>query len=336
MQGERHDKGQTPSGDGTGPSNARHSLARGILLSVVAAGLFVRSLATSRRVRGLAIRLGVLGLIVVLLHVSGCMDSMYVHPLREPTPLPRTMEGEHIRFLNEDGHSLSGWYLPAAGAGADQQRPTIVHVHGNAGNILYHVEMSQHFTTRGFNVLIFDYRGFGESEGRARSREALVRDTHAAIDAALARPETDPDRLGMYGQSLGAAVGLWVMHERPEISAAVFESPFSSWRRMGANAVGGDPPFFLASWLAALLVRDTHAPIHIIDRIDRPILLVHGTSDRIVPASHTHRLADVGGPNVESLLIDGGDHNTLQLDFPVARSAMQDFLAKHLDLDDDD
>jgi dipeptidyl aminopeptidase/acylaminoacyl peptidase len=227
--------------------------------------------------------------------VSGCMERLFYYPTRGKTvPPPHLSGAESVHFRSADGTALHGWFIPAADGTPVGGRPTILQVHGNAGNIESHVGFTEYLPAAGFNLFIFDYRGYGESEGAARRRGPLIADTHAALDALIARDDVDGSRIGMYAQSLGGAIGLNVMAERPEIQAAVVESSFSSWRDIAANALGGKSPGPISRGLVALLIRDDHRPVDAVARIERPVLLVHGTADGIVPVSHSRRLAEAG------------------------------------------
>ena len=262
------------------------------------------------------------------------MERLFYYPQRGPTPLSQAPPGtEAVDFTSADGTNLHGWFIPARGALTPQQRrehATILHVHGNAGNILSHVYFTEHLPPAGFNVFIFDFRGYGQSEGAARRREDLIADTSAALDALLRRADVDPTRLGLYGQSLGGAIALNVMADRPEVRAAVFESSFASWREVAANSVGGDPPFFAASWLAAVCVPDQSRPIDAIARIDRPMLLLHGDADPLVPVSHGRRLAAAAGDHARLMVLHGGGHNTLRDTNPEIDIATINFFRERL------
>ena len=256
------------------------------------------------------------------------MERLFYYPQAGPTPPPADVAGaESVRFTSADGTALYGWFLPAPGGAAGAA--TILHVHGNAGNITSHRYFTEHLVPAGFNVFIFDFRGYGESEGRPTRREPLIDDTAAALDALLARDDVDPERIGMYAQSLGGAIGLNVMASRPEIRAAVIESAFSSWRTVAANAVGGDPPNAFGRFLAAVLIPDDDRPDDAIATIDRPILILHGTADTIVPFSHGETLAAVG-PSATLMSLEGGRHNSLRDSHPEVDAAMIDFLRTHL------
>lgn len=257
------------------------------------------------------------------------MERLFYYPERAATPPPSGVDGAW--FESADGTRLFGWWIPAEGwSGAATPAPTIIHVHGNAGNILSHVWFSDHLPPAGFNVFIFDYRGYGQSEGRARSRDALIADTVAAIDVVLKRPDVDPNRVGLYGHSLGGAIALNAIVERPRIQAAVLESPFASWREVAANAIGGDPPNVFGRLLAGILISDRARADAAIRHIDRPILILHGTGDTIVPLSHARRLAEIGGERVELIILQGGEHNSLKDTHPETAAAMVEFFRRQL------
>jgi hypothetical protein len=259
------------------------------------------------------------------------MERLFYVPIRGSTPLPAEFPAaEAVAFVSADGTRLHGWFIPAAGASAAEPAPGILHVHGNAGNITSHLWFTEYLPGAGFNVFIFDYRGYGQSDGTPRSRRPLIEDTHAALDALLARPEVDRSRIGMYAQSLGGAIGLNVMAERTEIRAAVIESAFSSWRQIAAEAVGGHPPGWFARALAWLLIGDGLRPDDAAARIDRPLLFLHGTADSIIATFHSERLAQAAGGRATLHLLSGGEHNSLRSTHPEVEEIVIDFLRQRL------
>jgi dipeptidyl aminopeptidase/acylaminoacyl peptidase len=242
---------------------------------------------------------------------------------------------------------LHGWFIPAQSQtlhGRDARAtdptsilaPTVLHVHGNAGNIAHHIGFTDYLPAAGFNLFIFDYRGYGQSEGKATSRGPLIADTNAALDALLARADIDPQRIAIYGQSLGGSIALNVMAERPEVRAAVIESAFTSWRDIAANAVGGKNPNIIFRSLAAVLIPDTHRADDAIAKIKRPLLLLHGDADSIIPVEHSRKLAAAAGTDSDGHIwatlveLSGGDHNTLRDTHPEVESIVIDFLRERL------
>ncbi len=268
--------------------------------------------------------------LLLALGSSGCMEKLFYYPTRgETIPPPHLADAQSVWFPSADGTRLHGWLIAAADGTPPQHAATILHVHGNAGNIESHVWFTEHLPPAGFNLFIFDYRGYGRSEGSARRRGPLIEDANAAVDALLSRPDVDPSRLGMYAQSLGGAIGLNVMADRPQVRAAVIESAFTSWREMAASAVGGDPPGRVSRFMAGLLIGDDHRPADAVARIDRPILLLHGTADSIVPVGHGRRLA-AAGRTVQLVELDGGDHNSLRATHPEVDRLMIEFFRREL------
>jgi uncharacterized protein len=247
------------------------------------------------------------------------MERLFYYPEAGPTPVPRSLPGaEDVHFHSKDGTRLFGWFIPARNIPPNGKAPTVVHMHGNAGNITSHIGFTDFLPEAGFNLFIFDYRGYGQSEGRATKRQPLIADADAAIDAILARKEVDPQRIGMFAQSVGGGIGLNVMAKRPEIRCAVLESSFSSWRDEAADALGRGKPGFISRVVAACLIRDSCRPDQAIARIRRPMLLLHGTTDAIIPVHHSRQLAAAAGEWATLIEFPGGDHNTLHETHPEA------------------
>jgi dipeptidyl aminopeptidase/acylaminoacyl peptidase len=275
-----------------------------------------------------------IGAIILILRLTGCMESLFYQPTVAPTPVPAGLDGaELVEFASRDGARLCGWFIRAQGAGPNgaAKAATILHVHGNAGNMNDHAWFTEYLPVAGFNVFIFDFRGYGQSEGRPWTRNGLLDDTHAALDYLAARSDVDRGRIGMYGQSLGGSIGLNVMAERGEIRAAVIESAFTSWREEAAAAVSGEPPAWWARALAWMLISDRARPDQAIARCaPRPILIVHGTDDGTVPIEHGRRLRAAGGANVELVEVSGGDHNSLRETNPEIEQRIIWFFRSHL------
>lgn len=252
------------------------------------------------------------------------MERLFYQPTAAPTTPPPHLAAENVWFRSADGTRLHGWFIPAARG--PRLAASVLHVHGNAGNIESHAWFSEFLPPAGFNVFIFDYRGYGRSAGRPRRRGPLIEDAIAALDALLARPEVEPRRIGMFGHSLGGAIGLNVMAKRPEVRAAVIMSAFSSWREMAASAIGGGP---VSRVLARLLIRDGARPDEAIARIERPLLIIHGTGDAIVPVAFSRRLA-TRARHAAFVEVPGGDHNDMRDTHPEIDAMIIQFFRENL------
>jgi len=196
-----------------------------------------------------------------------------------------------------------------AAAPAPQARGTVIHFHGNAANITNHIVLSQWLVWEGFNVFLFDYRGYGRSEGRP-TREGTIRDGHAALDYVLSRPDVDRARVFAFGQSLGGAVATVVAAERPEIRAVVLDSTYSSHRRIAALHLQKLVLLrWPAEWIARAGVSGGYEPLDYIGRIaPRPLLVIASARDEICFAQLGRELFEAASEPKEFVLLEDGAH----------------------------
>jgi fermentation-respiration switch protein FrsA (DUF1100 family) len=252
------------------------------------------------------VRLAVLAVAIGYPLIVGC-DSWFYHPDRKVYYRPQEfgLSAEDVHFTTADGVRLHGWFLPAQGT----PRGLVVHFHGNAANITNHVVGAVWLPPAGYHVLLFDYRGYGQSEGRV-TRAGTTLDGLAAVDYALTRPEYEPGRLFAYGQSLGGAVATVVAAQRPQVRALAIEATFDSYRGIAARHAEKLVFFrFLARPLARLLVSAGHDPGDVIGELSpRPVLVIAGGQDRICPPELGRALYERAREPRAWLLIDGADH----------------------------
>ncbi len=247
---------------------------------------------------------------LALLHlVSGCtmIEGMFFYPDRVDYTRPGDfgLAHEDVSIESADRSRLHGWWLPAASAA----KGTVLHLHGNAANIGNHLPLVAWLPPAGFNVLMVDYRGFGESEGKP-TLDGVVVDALAALRWLRARREIDKNALIVLGQSIGGATALRMLAaDRAGVKLAVIDSAFASYRGIARDAA-------LASVVLAPLLplalpwlppreRD---PIAMLDQIDMPLLFVHGTADAVIPFKHSERLhAAARGPK-RLIRVEGAQH----------------------------
>lgn len=278
-----------------------------------------------RLARGLSVRLAILAAALFVIRFTHIAESLtFYFPTRESFATPDFYQD--MRILTPDGAALHGWFIPARDAAPGEVRPTILHAHGNAGNLLGHEMFSAFLVNRGFHVLLFDYRGYGRSSPQRFIRRAhLATDTEAALDALLQRPDVDRARIGLYGVSLGAAPVLDVAARRPEVNSVCAVSPFSTWRA----AAGDHIPV-----LGPLLIARGMDPVELVAGLGaRPLLLVHGDNDAIVSPRHSDLIeaaARGAGVPVTKALISGADHNAIIADHPDAQDAIEAFFVSTL------
>ena len=116
-----------------------------------------------------------------VLRITGVMERLFYLPQAGPTPVPARFAGaEGVTFTSADGTKLYGWFLPARRENSERLAPTVIHAHGISGNIISHIGFTEFLPAAGFNLFIFDYRGYGRSGGKARHRRDLIDDTIGA------------------------------------------------------------------------------------------------------------------------------------------------------------
>lgn len=196
-------------------------------------------------------------------------------------------------------------------------RPTILVAHGNAGCLPDHDEFCAFLADHGFNVLLFDYRGYGRSDlpTRGLNRTDLVADARAAFDYLLTRPDVDPDRIGLLGYSLGGNIGLGFTVGEPRIRAVVTLATFARWKEVASDHGGALGRYLIPEGMDAV---ESVASLG-----DRPYMIVHGDQDDIVPFRHAGLLetaANNAGVTVTRLDVPGADHLNMTASKEVQRS----------------
>jgi fermentation-respiration switch protein FrsA (DUF1100 family) len=239
-----------------------------------------------------------------LLEKNGGNQLFYFLTRDEPsTPAAWGLQYEPIDFKSSDGVRLHGWFIPAKGKNAKTAKGTIVFSHGNAGSMSYHLGFCAWFADAGYNVIIYDYRGFGKSEGTV-DRRGMINDVKAAFSYALHRNDIDHHRIISYGHSLGGAQSITALGESPVkgLRAIIVDAAFASYHTM-AEVIGGE--------LGASLVSDELAPKDFIQKLAPvPLLVVHGDCDEIVPLSQGKKLFESAGQPKTFFEVKNGRHGT--------------------------
>lgn len=212
--------------------------------------------------------------------------------------IPRSLSLEDHWFTTPEGVRLHGWLLRA-----DSTSPALVVSHGNAGNISHRVELIRKLHRIGCTVFMYDYRGYGRSEG-SPSEEGVYLDGIAAFDYLASLDGIDPNRVILFGQSLGGAVAVDVAAKRRP-AALILEATFSSARDVAAEHYSFLPArFFLRSKF------DSESKIR---TVAAPLLVLHGSVDSIIPITLGRKLFDAANPPKEFFEIQGASHNDVYL-----------------------
>lgn len=270
-------------------------------------------------------------MIIIALFLISCVrvNQMFYYPDRTvyATPKDSGLSFEEIVFPSRDGTMLSGWFVPAVG----EAQGTILHLHGNAENMTSHFGFVDWLPAAGFNLFVFDYRGYGKSAGRP-DRVGVYEDSCAALAYLRSRADIDPTRLLLLGQSLGGAQAVTVVGkgERAGVRAVVVESSFYSYRSIVRDSIGKLPLLsFFKTPLSQVLISDELSPADYVSRIAPiPLLLIHGTEDEIIPFRHAELLLERAGEPKTLWRVEGGSHTSAFIapDSPYRRQLVEFFM----------
>ena len=231
------------------------------------------------------------------------------------TPADAGLAFEDLTLTTADGVRLAAWYVPAENA-----RATLLHCHGNAGNIGDRVDIVRLYHNLGLNVLIFDYRGYGRSSGTPTEpgtyADALAAWTYLTVTRGI-----PPQAIVVGGQSLGCGVASWLAAQvKP--GALILESGFTSVPDMAARIY----PFLPARRLA----RIRYDSLERLPRVTCPVLVAHSPDDEIVPYAFGQRLFEAANQPKEFLVLQGS-HNDGYIDTgPAYGATIIRFVDRHI------
>ncbi|MCU0858372.1 MAG: alpha/beta hydrolase [Pontiellaceae bacterium] len=242
-------------------------------------------------------------LIVIALAAWTRLDSkIFYFPDHQlyTTPAADGYTFEEVRFQSRDGTALSGWFIPATGKAIG----TVIHFHGNAQNMSAHYSFVSWLPANGFNLFVFDYRGYGKSGGKP-SRKGVYQDAVAAVKYIKTRTDIDQNKIILFGQSIGGANALAVAgNNRFEgVIGIATDSAFSSYKGVAMDHTTLMKP------LAALLISNRFSPKDTVQNIAPvPLLLIHGTADGTVAYRHAKILLEKAGEPKDLWTVEGGQH----------------------------
>lgn len=230
--------------------------------------------------------------ITLVLHWTGILESQFYRPSNRDygEQAKAGVEPNDVFFESQDGTRLHGWLFPSEGP----RSGTVIHLHGSDRNISYTVKNALWLRQHGFDVFVFDYRGFGKSSGNP-DRRGIVEDAVAAIKYVSSQAGNQEPGHGicLWGQSMGGQVAIVAARQADEesICGIVAEATYSSHRLHCKDKTGALGPLWLIQWAAWLVTSGSFDAEDAIGELERiPILLVHGTADKAVRPYHSERL----------------------------------------------
>ncbi len=242
----------------------------------------------------LLIVLAVIAAVYALIVLRVCIgESRRVYkPLRDLVDVPDAhgFACEDIRFQSEDGVELHGWFVPKPGADH-----VLLFFHGNTRNISHSVGSIALFHELGFSVMLFDYRGYGQSGGRP-GEQGIYRDAEAAWRYLVESRGIPSDRIVLHGRSLGAAIATRVA-SRHTPAALVIESTFTSMPEVAAELYPLLP--------VRQLMRNHFPTLEYLKQVRCPVLVVHGREDELIPYRHGQALFEAANEPKVFMDIEG-------------------------------
>ena len=223
---------------------------------------------------------------------------------------------EDLHLETSDGISLHGWYIPAP-----QPRGTVLFMHGNAGNISHRLDSVKMFYRMGYSMLIFDYRGYGNSGG-APTEQGTYRDAETAWRYLTEQMHIPACRIVLFGESLGGAVASWLA-ARHKPAALVIASGFTSVPDLGQHIY----PYFPIRLLARIRY-DTREYLR---SVTAPVLIAHSPQDEIIPFEHGQALFAAANPPKQFLELAGGHNDGFIFMRESWVRKLGDFLSEHRD-----
>ena len=190
--------------------------------------------------------------------------------------------GRDVALHTEDGLDLTAWWAPATGLARDR---TVLVAPGNGGSRMLRVPLARALAAEGFDVLLVEYRGYGGNPG-SPTEEGLAADVRAAYRYLVEEAGVAPDRLVLFGESLGGAVLTRLATERP-VGALVLRSPFTSLADVGARHY----PFLPVR----VLLKDRFPVRDTVGAVTVPVHVVAGGADEVVPTTQSRAVAAAAG-----------------------------------------
>lgn len=240
----------------------------------------------------------ILGAYLLLLLLAYAMqERMIFHPgkLSDGHKFDLGPEDEEVFLDTRDGQRINALYF----AGTSDK--IVLYFHGNAGDMSSWQYISRDFVRLGYHFFLIDYRGYGKSSG-GLSEKGLYEDARAAWDYVTNVKNFRPERIIIYGRSIGTGVAM-ELASRNEAGLLVLEAPYTDLRSLAKQKA----PIVLP----ALTLRYHFDNLSKVGKVRSPILFIHGSDDGLIPPSHSRKLFDAFQGQKKLVIIEGGSHNDL-------------------------
>jgi len=247
-----------------------------------------------------------------------CQSGFIYHPDRNlaATPGAINLAYEEVRFPAADGTKLHGWWIPSR-----ESRGAVIHCHGNAGNISHRLGIIEIFNSMGLDVLVFDYRGYGLSEGTPTEKGTYA-DAEGAWRYLADVKGISRERIIVHGQSLGGAIAAHLASQR-QPAMVVVESSFTSTRDLARNFCSFTPAIYI-------ILTYTYETARFAGEARCPLLVIHSRDDEMIPFSHGEKIFHAAKEPKAFLEIRGSHNGGFIQSGSVYVSGLKSFIGDHL------
>lgn len=255
------------------------------------------------------------GYLVLLLLMYLMQSNLVYHPKKKlvATPSDINLPYEDVTFYADDV-ALHGWFVPH-----DSSDVTVLYLHGNAGNISGRLQTIELLHRLELNVFLFDYRGYGQSEG-SPSEEGTYSDALAGWDYLTNERQLTDSSIVIMGRSLGGSVAAWLA-ARKDPAASVIESTFTSAGDLGADVY----PWLPVKWM----INYEYNTLKNVQQIESPIFMAHSWDDQVIPFHHSQTLFQAAKEPKTFVELQGSHGSGFWETGGKYRNGLQQFLDEH-------
>ena len=270
-----------------------------------------------------------LSAVILLCYFLTACTSLIFRPQSHYDALSKEIDTvkQDIYFKSQDGTKLHGWYLPST---QDSTKPkkTILYLHGTTKNISRHLGFVSWLPEKGYEVYIFDYRGYGKSEGEAHM-EGVLSDIDAAIHFVVSK-KANNQKIVVMGHSLGASMGIYALNQyekKNQIESFIVLSAFSDYQQVTRDFLDNYWFSWLFQWPLSLTINNDYRPLDYVATLG-PVetYFLHGANDEIIRPYHSEVLYKAA-QQPKSISVLKTNHNDIFF-YKENRQLVLDFLEK--------